>query len=424
MKAQLLIGKSRELRKVGATRFGTNTLVGQRLIELETPLQQTVVDPDYVAQKYKDLPDDHEITNCETVSRQHKGGAAKALVLDEGFWARVKAHVRATMPLCKFLRRHDTSAPSAGKVYHGWFEMGEHISSQPASAYKAHMVEKHMDRWNYGDCALYFAGYVLDPEFIDHKQQAHAEVMQGFHDTLEKLAILFEVRRLNAIDGRFERQWAKRCAAIEADPMAGRTWDDYPAYPTNATPEVKTFCTKCNAQLALYRGKKGVFAREWIMESAAEVPAYMWWDLNGASVPELQKVACMVLAQPASASICERINSEFAFVKDRRRNKLGHEKANKLVRIFHNLRLIHKMHKPKYTEPAVGWSHDVEKSGVEKFGVAHHEILVDNTHEPQQRLTHEPQQLHEPATTTTTRYINHYNPDGRMDGCTDVRMLS
>jgi len=38
-----------------------------------------------------------------------------------------------------------------------------------------------------------------------------------------------------------------------------------------------------------------------------------------------------VLSQPASASICERINSEFAFVKDRRRNRLDHDRANKLV---------------------------------------------------------------------------------------------
>ena len=48
-------------------------------------------------------------------------------------------------------------------------------------------------------------------------------------------------------------------------------------------------------------------------------------------MPELQCFARMVLAQPASASICERINGEFEFVKDRRRNRLDHEKANKLV---------------------------------------------------------------------------------------------
>jgi len=61
----------------------------------------------------------------------------------------------------------------------------------------------------------------------------------------------------------------------------------------------------------------------------------MWWDMHGSTTPELQTVARLVLAQPASASICERINSEFAFVKDRRRNRLAHSKANKLVGLFH-----------------------------------------------------------------------------------------
>ena len=70
----------------------------------------------------------HDLSNCSTVTRENKGGTAKQLVLDDsdsGFWARVSNHVAVTMPVCKFLRRHDSSAPASGKVYHGWFEMGE-----------------------------------------------------------------------------------------------------------------------------------------------------------------------------------------------------------------------------------------------------------------------------------------------------------
>lgn len=57
--------------------------------------------------------------------------------------------------------------------------------------------------------------------------------------------------------------------------------------------------------------------------SAEKMPAYLWWDMHGSSTPELQYVARIVLAQPASASIIERINSEFGFIKDRKRNKLA-----------------------------------------------------------------------------------------------------
>jgi hypothetical protein len=374
-KTKALYGKTRELVKAGGTRFGTNTLVGSRLMELEVAMQQTVVDPDYVAQNYKDLPDDHDITNCETVSRTHKGALAKKFVLDDGFWGRVKSHVAATMPLFKFIRRHDTSAPSTGKVYYGWFETGEHLKSQNVP-YKSLMIEKHRERWDYSDCPFYYAGYVLDPEFHGHSQQQNADIMEGFMTTLERLAILFEVRRLEALDGRFSASWAARAKAIEADPMAGREWTDYPTgYPNTDTPAVKAFCSKANAQLVMYRSKKGIFGRAWVMDSAKEMPAYLWWDANGASVPELQAVACIVLAQPASASICERINSEFAFVKDRRRNKLSHIKANKLVRIFHNLRLMNRMNKAAYSEPAVGWLEEPEKAGILKYGVSNYGLL-------------------------------------------------
>ena len=46
-----------ELIKAGATRFDTHTLVGERLLKLKAALQRTVVDPDYLAAKYKDTTD-------------------------------------------------------------------------------------------------------------------------------------------------------------------------------------------------------------------------------------------------------------------------------------------------------------------------------------------------------------------------------
>ena len=159
-KARAMFGRSKELKKAGGTRFGTNTFVGERLEELKACLQQTVVDPEYVKEKYKDLPDEVEAGNCENLTRQHKGGSAKRLVLDDadgGFWQRVHGHVKLTMPICKFLRRHDSSAPAAGKVYHGWYEMGEHLKASTVS-YAATAVEKHAERWAYGHSAFFAAG--------------------------------------------------------------------------------------------------------------------------------------------------------------------------------------------------------------------------------------------------------------------------
>ena len=374
-------GKSCELIKAAATRFGTHTLVGERLLKLQHPLMQTVVDSRYQKEGYKDLPDNVEVSNCETISREHKGGTAKKLVLDEddgGFWKSVKQHVEATKPVIDLLRRHDSSAPTVGKAYHGWFEIGEHLSESKHPD-KDQMVEDHTRRWAYGHSDFLSAAYALDPEFISHDHAGNEEVMEGLNDVIERLAILFVVRQKHA---DYEEHWKVRAATVEKDAKnndlkeadAKDKKELRPNYPELKTESAaKAFCMKVNQQYGYYKSKKGIFAREYIIDGAETTPAYLWWDSNGGSVPELQAVARLVLAQPASASIIERINSEFAFVKDRRRNRLSHQKANKLVSLFHNLRLLRRQRSPTYTEPAVEWT-SIESggSGIPRYGVAHY----------------------------------------------------
>lgn len=358
-----------ELIKAAATRFGTNTYVGERLLKVKTHLQATVIDEEYVNEGYKDLAPSVEESNCEVITRENKGGTVKNLVLsgDDSFWARVQENVKNTRPLCNFLRRHDSAAATVGKVYNGWFEVGKKLASS-TSTYIDTVKEKHRERWDYCDASFFRAAYILDPEFADVDHSSNEEVLDGLMDVVEKLGILFEVRRHNST---FGDKWKARAKAIVKDPMAHRQWNNYPEYPTAQSEPVKEFCSKVMSQLSNYRNKQGIFAREWVMESAAHTPAHLWWDLNGSSVPELQSVARMVLAHPASASLVERINSEFAFIKDRNRNKLKHENANKLVGLFHNLRLLRKVKEPRYAEPAVGWADEVaESSGVYKYGVA------------------------------------------------------
>lgn len=258
-KATQLLGKRKELVKAGATRFGTHTLVGMRLQKLRNSLQQTVVDPEYVSQNHKDAPDEMEISNAEVHLRQHKGGTAKKLVLDDdegGFWDRVDGHVRATLPIYKMLRRHVSSAPTVGKVFHGSFEIGANLNKSTTS-YKAKMEEKHSARWHYGDVPFFCAAYVLDPEFVDHKKNEDQHIMDGFFDTCERLAILDEVKKdIN----KYRDNWQARAKLIEADPLKQQTWAGYPKYPTTDSVGVKQFIKDVNAQLSLYRSKKGAFS--------------------------------------------------------------------------------------------------------------------------------------------------------------------
>lgn len=275
------------------------------------------------------------------------------------------------------LRRHDSSAPTVGKLYSGWYELVESLKGSNAD-FASHAIEKHEQRWAYGHCSLAAAAYVVDLEFQSHEQENNEEVMEGFYDVVEKIGILKEVRRIiaqkdSAASDELAKKWEARKAMIVADPSKQKTWDHFPTYPTVESASVSAFCKTVTGQLALYRGRKACFARAWVMQAADSMPAYLWWDQHGSSVAELQLVSRIILATPASASICERINSEFAFVKDRRRNRLAHHRASKLTALFHNLRLIYRMKKSDYEEPAVAWTNpDTPESGITKFGVTHY----------------------------------------------------
>ena len=40
--------------------------------------------------------------------------------------------------------------------------------------------------------------------------------------------------------------------------------------------------------------------------------------------------------------------------------------------LFHNLRLLARMKKPNYIEPAIGWNEEDDKTGVQKYGMVHY----------------------------------------------------
>lgn len=221
------LGRQKELVKAGATRFGTHTLVGERLQELKPALQATVVDPEYVAKQYKDASNTEEDSGVGRIVRSNKGATARKLILDEdpdGFWARVKQHVDTTLPIFKMLRRFDTGCPTMGKLYSGWYELGEFLESTDSS-YKAVVTEAHQERWAYAHAPIAAAAYVVDPEFHEHSQEENREVMEGFLETVEKVAILVEARKRQS---EYAKLWALRAELISTDPSKQKEWLHFP----------------------------------------------------------------------------------------------------------------------------------------------------------------------------------------------------
>ena len=244
--------KPLELIKAAQTRFGTHTLVGERLLKLRSALQATVCAPDYVAKKYKDTGNTIEDGGTGRRSYSNKGATCKRLIQDDdGFWTRASKHVTATLPIFKFLRRVDTGSPTLGKLYSGWFELGEFLKGT-VSDFKEVALEKWAERWAYGHCDAAAAAYVLDPEFHAHNQSSNEEVTQGFMATLEKIGILMEVRRREAASQELAATWKLRCKFINEDPKNWKSYENYPDYPSSTSPAVKAYCKKVSEQLVMY----------------------------------------------------------------------------------------------------------------------------------------------------------------------------
>jgi len=65
-----------------------------------------------------------------------------------------------------------------------------------------------------------------------------------------------------------------------------------------------------------------------------------WWVMHGSSAPLLQKLALKLLVQPCSSSCCERNWSTCSFIHSLKRNKIHPKRAEDLVYIHTNLRLL------------------------------------------------------------------------------------
>ena len=112
---------------------------------------------------------------------------------------------------------------------------------------------------------------------------------------------------------------------------------------------------RARQQYASYKAKEGLFGSAAAAADAEAMPAWQWWRMYGAGSPELQKVAMRVLSQVASSSACERCWSVYDFIHSARRNRLAPERAEKLVRIYMNLRLVESNSDPSFEERFIEW---------------------------------------------------------------------
>ena len=110
-------------------------------------------------------------------------------------------------------------------------------------------------------------------------------------------------------------------------------------------------------QFIIYKNKsQGIFAEDGVWHDAKEMPAHVWWELYGAEMPELQRVAMKVLSKRSSACSVERLWSLFGNVWSSSRSRLGPTKAIDLVKVGSNLRLEKKLLEMDYELQMRSWT--------------------------------------------------------------------
>jgi len=284
------------LIKPGETRFGTNVIMIQRLVELKDELQEMVASRAYKAwiqnKGYKDTSN----AVCETI-------------LSQLFWSRCQMYLDLHNPVYELLRLVDGESPVIGKLYYRMFQIQKIINGFPnvSDAQRRELYQRFLSRWTMLHNPLHAAAFLLDPEFIEMDQHTNQEVMTGFYTLVERLHTDVQEQVLIA------------------------------------------------TQLTQFRSAHGIFGLPVAKASANTMPAYQWWINFGSSIPELQGLAVKVLSQTASSSAAERNWSLFGFFQNKRRASLKPSTTEKMVYVHANTRLLDKITDVDYDEPNAEW---------------------------------------------------------------------
>ena len=108
-------------------------------------------------------------------------------------------------------------------------------------------------------------------------------------------------------------------------------------------------------QLAKFQAKEGIFGTLAARIEAVTMSPISWWSTYGAETPELAKISKKVLSQPISSSSAERIWSTYSYIHNVKRNRLNSVRADKLVYIHSNIRLISRFTKNYNDGPYRKW---------------------------------------------------------------------
>ncbi|KAL6124040.1 hypothetical protein ACLB2K_076556 [Fragaria x ananassa] len=109
------------------------------------------------------------------------------------------------------------------------------------------------------------------------------------------------------------------------------------------------------------------------LENKFHFEPLIWWVAYGPSTPYLQSLAFKLFNQPCSSSCCERNWSTYSFIQGLKRNKLQPKRAQDLVYMHTNLRLLGRKDSNYHKDKESMW--DLGGDGHESMEPANIDVL-------------------------------------------------
>ena len=304
------------LLKYSDTRFAYNFLMLGRLRECSGALRQLFISDEFTTSPLA-------LTAIGRLCKEHAESTT--------FWDDVKRIDAMVRPIVHLLRLVDAMQPCIGKVYEAMDRMIEKLQEFVPDEDKYEDIRALcVTRWNSYASPLHAAAYMVDPEFQGCGQESDREVSDGWRRILERLVPDADTRR------------------------------------------------KIRDQLSAYRSFRGSFGCADAQEDRFRVGAALWWEDFGSEGPELQQLAVRILSQAVSSSCLEQLWSSYSHIASKKRNRLGVEKANDLVFVSANLRMLCKVATAK-ADPFTQWEMEQEEGQEQASQTSGESVEADAT---------------------------------------------
>jgi hypothetical protein len=280
-------------------------------------------------------------------SSSDRGQRIKSIILDDVWWDKVQYLLRFTEPILTMIRTFDTDMPCLGEVYENIDSMLERIreiikanDDDPLELFYHEVKDIVTKRWNKMTTPLHLLAYALHPKYYHSRilslpgrtaPNKDFEVVQGYKTALRKI-----YRDVG---------------------MAMEVREEFGAFVQST----------------------GNFSDPLAMDDRGHMDPITWWGFHGGDSIHLSTLATRLLSQVASSSSTERNWSTYGFIHSVKRNRLGAGKAEDLVYVHSNLRLLSHS-TPEYKKgPSRMWDVEPEISDLNMTlnAMSHLDLLED-----------------------------------------------